>query len=333
MFERLQKIIKNRKDTRFGVKRWIYGKTTSAKIDLSTFRFADAVIVSAFKLLMTGFKNTEFFDEGKQDSLLFESFHFLFRNRFAEILASLYDEGQVGFNVVDGKLEIAQRLIEAEYVIESPTYSIVGKSDARTAKDVLKYIDNILNASNTSITKLGFLALLSPENFDDMPTNLTDAEVKEYENELAKEYGVLESQSPIKVLKRKMNLQTIGLGGANLQVDARLQSAVKLFCGQMEVPYELMPAAIIGNPNQTGVYQEQALVRLYNTIEAYVEIYKKLGERVGLKTSYEIRTKPKEDLKTKWEAVGKMVEVVRVAFESGALSVDEMKQIIRDEII
>ena len=86
-----------------------------------------------------------------------------------------------------------------------------------------------------------------------LPVMMDEADIKEFEQDLTKDYGTLDAQSPVKIMRQFFDVSTF-LAGADLRTNENLQTAVKS-CDVLEVPYEIVSAAIVGNPNQTGVYQ------------------------------------------------------------------------------
>jgi len=303
----------------------LWGNGRAISLGIGNAKYSDVIYSSILELILEGLQNTKLFNETNSNSKLFTSFNSLFRDEHQKILIDLLELGEVFFLLEDDTITISDNN-NFNFRLTSNTYKGFGKSDFSILKDVLKYIDNILNASNTSIKRMGVLPIFTPKS--EFPIDLTDDELKEYEKDISTDYGILEDQTPVKFMRRPFDIATISLGGADLKYDMRLQTAIKIVCSKLRVPYELLPAAIIGNPNQSGIYQEMALIRLYNTVESYVKMFVNLAERLGLTLSYDILTKPKKDEKVVWETKEKMAITLEKLMSLNLITQEEA----RDEV-
>lgn len=254
---------------------------------ITRYQYADAVVASILDPFFVGLKNTKWTNEGGTDSLTFAKFDILFKQHADDVFFLMYKDGYA--NVYDnGELfyvnnnELALKPI---YTFLHSDYKHFNKSTAELLKPFLTYLDNILNSANTSIKRMGVMAFLMPK-VDAYGNGLTEKELKAAEESLQNEYGTLESQRLVKITSHDYTLATLNIGGANLQFDSRLQSVIKIISGKIGVPYELVSAAIIGNPNQTGVYQSEAMKRLYVSIRRYCEMFVNFAESLGLRTSF-----------------------------------------------
>ncbi len=308
-------------------KRWTYGRGGEISFDLTEYRFADAILLSIVKKVLNGLQSTNYFlpenFDTKENRKKLTQFNGLFLDNVERIYSEYVNNGCVYIkrNVKTEELEFGKEK-DYTYKINSTALRLTGQSDREILKENLKHIDNILNAVSTSVQKLGVVTLLTP-NFE-QPILFDEKDIKRYEEEISRDYGVLSTQSPIKIMSRKFNVNTINLAGATLRTNENLQTAVKIVCDVLEVPYELVSAAIVGNPNQTGVYQEEAEIRLYKTVEKFVKLFVRFAENnLNLKLDYEISDKPQENLKTEWEAKKLIIETLSQAIDKGLIQKDE----------
>lgn len=316
---------------RYGVKRfplWA-GSGGTLSWELTKYKYADAVLLAILKKLVEGLVNTEYslISGNKKKFLAFQN---IFEDNVENILIRLIIDGTIYFKEDASSLEVIEDKFskEADARLDSISMKLMNKSDQQILKDLFQHIDNILNAVSTSVKRLGSLTILTPEDPMHNPLILDEQEMKEYEEDLSKDYGVLDNQTPIKIMRRKFNVNTISLAGATLRTNENLQTAVKIVCDTLEIPYEVMASAIVGNPNQTGVYQEQAVVRLYNTVEKYVNIFVKFARSVGLEVEYNILTKPRAEEKTEWETKALILDTVMKAVSNVYMTPEQAQEII-----
>ena len=273
-------------------------------------------------------------DEGRislEKKMLFNSFVNIFENQIEQVLIRYLQDGAVFFvrDFEDGIISLldARYKEKATHAIYSTSYKLYGKSDTHILREDCQHIDNILNAVSTSVKRMGALVLLTPKDGNSLPVMMDEADIKEFEQDLAKDYGTLDAQSPVKIMRRSFDVSNISLAGATLRTNENLQTAVKIVCDVLEVPYELVSAAIVGNPNQTGVYQAEAADRLYKTVEKYVNIFVKFASKeLNLEIDYNITTAPQKELKKEWEAKSLVVDVLTKAKASGLMDDIEAKE-------
>lgn len=327
----LSKAIKNTVQ-RFGVRRYSLSGGTIG-FDFTKFKFADAVFLSIIKKLLIGLQNTEYQlitnDLGIEKQKLFNSFKNIFEDNIEQVVLLYLMNGIVYFkrDKINNHLTLTNNEYEATYYIQSTTYKLYQKSDFEVLEDDLKHIDNLLNAVSTATERLGVLTILTPETSNVAPVMLREDDFKDLEKDIAKDYGILSNQTPIKVMRRKFDVNTINLAGANLRTNENLQTAVKIVCDVLEVPYEIVSSAIVGNPNQTGVYQVEAIKRLYDTVEKYVNVFVKFAEKdLNLKLDYTILTKPQDNVKTEWDAKRQVIETLNIAVDRGLVTPEQAKK-------
>lgn len=260
---------------------------------ISSYCYADAVVMSILDPFFVALKNTSWQSEGNNNSELFAKFDLFVKKNAESVFFGMFKTGYVCVYDDGDRFSIGDRHDKKPiFTFFHTDYKHTGKSTERLLQPFLTYLDNILNAANTSVRRLGIMAFLMPK-VDAYGNGLTEKELKKAEEELQENYGVLESQRLIKITSHDYSLNTLNIGGANLQFDNRLQSVIKIIAGKIGVPYELVPAAIIGNPNQTGVYQSEAMKRLYVAVTRYCEYFVNFAETLGLRVTYVNNDAPK----------------------------------------
>lgn len=263
---------------------------------ISNYKYADAVVMSILDPFFVALKNTQWYSLGNSSSELFAKFDLFVKKHSEDVFFLMFKNGYVNVYDEDDIFNISKNYEHRQdkpiYTFLHTDYRHTGKSTEELLKPFLTYLDNILNAANTSVKRLGVMAFLMPK-VDAYGNGLTEKELKKAEEDLQNSYGILDSQRIVKITSHDYTLSTLNIGGANMQFDSRLQSVIKIISGKIGVPYELVSAAIIGNPNQTGVYQSEALKRLYISVKRYCEFFVNFAESLGLQVSYENLDAPK----------------------------------------
>ena len=300
----------------------------------SHYCYADAVIASILDPFFVGLKNTELTLTNNVDSLTFAKFDIFFKKHADDVFFLMYKDGYC--NVYD---DGTQFYLSKNAIAEQPIYTFVhtdykhfGKSTESLLEPFLTYLDNILNSANTSIKRLGIMAFLMPKS-DAYGNGLTAKELRDAEEELQNEYGTLEAQRLVKITSHDYTLATLNIGGANLQFDSRLQSVIKIISGKIGVPYELVSAAIIGNPNQTGVYQSEAMKRLYVSIRRYCEMFVNFAQSQGLIVKFVNKDAPKEYQLEDAQLTERVLANIHTAEEYGYITHDEAIAEYNDKIV
>lgn len=261
-------------------------------VDIGSRPYADAVYTSIVDLLIGNCRNVELTQTDGDKATYLKVRTFILK-KGAEFIARLIGEGVVSVAIDEsGEYTFDAEGDEAVWTCVSDDYRIYGKTTKDILAPHLQLLDDVLNAASTTLRKLGLLAILSPRT-DEYGNGLTDEELKATEEAFARDYGVLQEQRIVKFLRHDYSIGQITLGGANLQISERLQEAVKMICGKLRVPYELVPAAIVGNPNQTGVYQQEAEKRLAVTFGSYMEYLVSFARSQGVGVEWSNRLAPK----------------------------------------
>jgi hypothetical protein len=299
---------------------WSPFRVAGNGIILSKYKFADIILSQMFEKIFEKLQKTKWYlDAGSTER--FANFEMLFKNYFAQIILMLFKDGFVCFSVDENKISVSKK---SKNSIEkySQDYFLYGKSTYDICKDLLKYIDNILNASNTTLERLGAFIAVSPEaNTPDGVEYWQEKQRKEIEDVIQKDYGALDKQNNIMLLSRASKLQSVGIDASKMQLSQRLHDAIELLCGAVKVPYDQLPiagASIYAN-------QEQSLIQLYDTCESWANWFAQLAERFGIIVSYEIEGKPASNLLTEWQGKNLIVQTLTAAITSGILTTDEAR--------
>lgn len=295
-------------------------------LTISQHRFADVITATLLDMVCDNLAAVSWSLQ-TGDSRTFVQFVDFFREHSDDVIQRLYsdgyaavDRGEDGFFRLRDNVSTAEGT--ADYVFYSADFKRYENSTAEILKPFLNYLDNIINAANTSIKRLGVMAFLMP-HADTYGNGLTAEELDAEEKKLQTDYGILDDQKIIKITSHDYSLGVLNIGGASLQLDSRLQHVIKIICGKLRIPYELLPAAIIGNPNQTGVYQQEAMKRLFNLIFRYCEDFARFAKAFGLAVDYDCVNAPHDYESQSEDLTAKILANLQAAEKAGYISHEE----------
>ena len=183
------------------------------------------------------------------------------------------------------------------YVMKSPTFRISGQSDWMLCHPAIKFLDNTLNASNTSVEKLGAFVVASPETGAGAPTPvvLGEKDKKDMEETMSKQYGLLSKQRQVMLLPRGMNFQTISLTNIDNRLTERVRMAVELIADRMKVPASQIAVidATAGKSLSNGGEVHEGDRLKYKTYERLLnKTFVAFAATLGLQVTYTIYNKP-----------------------------------------
>lgn len=304
---------------RYGVTRWRLGWWQGGgALTIGGQHYARAVYSAIIDKITIPLKGTTW--QLQQGSTAdFAAFEYFFNHDSAELVARLIHDGVVRLHQEKGVITFANG---GELVLHSADWAAYGQSTYDIIKSTLDYLDNILNASETSVRRLGRVILMSPES-DIYGSKMTPEELKSEEDKFQNDYGFLQDQHVIKILNYPYRIQEIDISGDKLNLDTRLQSAVKIICDKLGVPYELVAAAIVGNPNQTGVYQSEAQKRLYQTVHYYDDLFRDLARQMGLAVEWDTPDAPQDYSLDAEQLTKSIIENITAAEAAGYISHEE----------
>lgn len=184
------------------------------------------------------------------------------------------------------------------YVMKSQTYRVKGISDWMLCRPAIEFLDNTMNASNTSVKKLGAFVVASPDNGGSMaPTaaKLNPEDKKEMEETISKEYGLLNRQRQIMLLPRGMRFETINLTGIDTKLTERVKLNVELIADRLKVPASQIAVidATAGKSLSNGGEVHEGDRLKYKTYERLLnKTFIAFAEELGLRVNYTIYNKP-----------------------------------------
>lgn len=183
------------------------------------------------------------------------------------------------------------------YVMKSTTYRVKGIGDYDLCYPSIEFLDNTLNASNTSVKKLGAFVVASPETAGAAPTPtvLHKDDKEEMEKEIAKEYGLLNKQRQIMLLPRGMKFETISLTGIDTRLVERVKLNVELIADRIKVPASQISVidATAGKSLSNGGEVHEGDRLKYKTYERLLnKTFIAFATAIGLNVNYTIYNKP-----------------------------------------
>ena len=237
--------------------------------------FADAMFYNIVDILTDICNDTKFVYRGI-NSQVFAAFSAFFDTYGQQVMNLLFDNGfavikidrtsgvflrllGVGEYITETHgTRVEVRAIDGSelYVMRSPTFCAVGKSDRQLLKPYLKYLDNVLNGSNTANERMGVLISVSPESVSGAPTQptLTKWEKDEFEKKLGgdeSEYGILKKQKSVILFPKPMRFQTISLSSIDNKLTERVKMCILAIADRIKVPANQI--AIIDSNNSRSL--------------------------------------------------------------------------------
>lgn len=189
------------------------------------------------------------------------------------------------------------------YVMRSPTYITQSTSDRTMCWSWLEYLDNVMNASSTILSRLGAVILASPKNSGNAPTAaiLTDDQKKKIESDLETDYGALKKQHSILLLPREMNAQIINLAGMDIKTEERVRRAVLAIADRIKVPANQI-AFIDANSSKSlsngNELREGDKSKYKSARRLFERTFVQMGNDLGIKFTYTIDGEPIESAVT-----------------------------------
>ena len=195
------------------------------------------------------------------------------------------------------------------YLMKSQTYKMVSKSDWDLCHPAIEFLDNTLNASNTSVKKLGAFVVASPETPSGAPTvvKLDPDDKADMEKEISEQYGLLSRQKQIMLLPKGMKFQTVSLTNIDNKLTERVKLNVELIADRLKVPASQIAVidASAGKSLSNGgeVYEGDRLK--YKTYERMLnKTFVTLAESLGLSVTYTIYNTPADAVTGTVETIG-----------------------------
>lgn len=205
------------------------------------------------------------------------------------------DTNKTIVNPVDNAIDI--------YVMRSPTYITQSSSDRALCWSWLEYLDKVMNASSTIMTRLGVVVLASPKNSGNAPTAavLTDDQKKKMESDIEKDYGAMKAQHSVLLLPREMNAQAINLAGMDIKTEERVRRAVLAIADRIKVPANQI-ALIDANSSKSlsngNELKEGDKAKYKSARRLFERTFVQMGNDLGIKFTYTIDGEPIESAVT-----------------------------------
>lgn len=224
--------------------------------ECSRFQFGEGIFRNIVELLTDVSNDVEWISLSNGQSVKFAEFCTFFERDAKQILWRYFKNG---FAVI-GEKNGQYRLLDSNeyyqtcslnkkeifpldkemnvYVFVSDLYKEEGKSDYQICLPYIKYLDNILNASNTSTEKLGTFIVATPETPNGSPVSvsLNEEQKDALEKQIQNDYGALSTQKHIMLLPRGMNFQTVSLEGVNRDIESKVRMAILFIADRIKVP-------------------------------------------------------------------------------------------------
>ena len=182
--------------------------------------------------------------------------------------------------------------------MQSDSFRNSGMSDRQFLAGFLKYLDNILNASNTTTARLGTLIMASPKAQSGLPTvaKLTDIDKKKAEEDISNDYGGLKKQKQILIWRQGMDFTTINLSGLDSRAIEKSKFAVSVICDRLKIPsnqVSTMESSSSGNGLSNGGEIQEGDALKYKTFERLLnKTFIKMARDLDLVVDYTIYNKP-----------------------------------------
>jgi hypothetical protein len=254
--------------------------------------------------LFAGFKT--FFDSWGKYVLnaLFKNGFVVIGRRKGDTWFWVLDPSEYTLNTTNGGLlKVYPNRDDVEiYVMSSQTMKLEGKSDRDMLQPFLRYLDNVLNGSNTVSERMGTLVVMSPQQASGVPvsTILTEKDKERIEKEIGgndSKYGYLRNQKSMLLLPNAMNIQTINLAGMDNRMQEKVRTAILAICDRIKVPANQV-AIIDANSSKTlsnGTELREGDLSKYRNFRRLLNVtFYQMAIDLGLDVDYTIENEPKE---------------------------------------
>lgn len=249
------------------------------------------------------------------DSMMFAEFVQMFSNDGQFILNRLFENGYAviaynvtGFKVLDndqfttdtkGRVLITETKFKNArvYVLQSDTFRATGKSDRQKLSGFLNYLDNIMNASNTTTARLGTMIMASPVTPSGSNTiaKILDTEKEKIEKDISENFGALRSQRQIHIWGQQMAFTTINLAGIDTKTIDKAKFAITVICDRIKVPANQIGVIDSANTNSlsNGGEMREGDIMKYKSYERLLnKTFVKMAKDLDLVIDYTIYNKP-----------------------------------------
>jgi hypothetical protein len=262
----------------------------------------------------------------KGDSMLFAELNELFNTDGQRILNRLFNKGfavvsfnEAGFKLLDDDqfttygnsyvLPTAKKYKGARvYVLKSDTFRETGISDRTQLNGFLNYLENILNASNTTTARLGAMVMAFPVTAGAVNTEakITDMEKFKKEMGISEDYGALKNQRQIMIWPKQMGFTTINLAGLDAKTIDKAKFAITVICDRIKVPVNQVGVIDSANTNSlsNGGEMREGDIMKYKSFERLLnKSFVKMAKDLDLVIDYTIYNKPQMNVQPQTPAI------------------------------
>lgn len=288
---------------------------------LTRYTFGETIFLNIVEILTDIYSEVTWQTRNGIETELFRAWRQFVNANGQRILVQLYD--RKGYAVIAWKKraggfvfwqmqkdEYIERVLEDEviiepydddcqyYILKSPTYEATGKSDKTLCTPYIKYLDNVLNGSNTISERLGTFIVASPETPSNAPTavSLSARDKDALEKQLESEYGALSQQKQIMLLPNSMKFTTINLAGLDNHIEEKARLAILAICDRIKVPANQV--AIIDAESSkslsNGTELREGDMAKYRTFRRLLNAtFYDMATEIGLQVDYTIENEPR----------------------------------------
>lgn len=181
------------------------------------------------------------------------------------------------------------------FIMKSTTFDVFKTSDYVLLKPWLAYLDNCMNASNTSASRLGSILIMSPQPSQANMGMINKQQRENMEQYILDNYGPLANQKQILVLGQSMKTETISLANLDTNIQDKIRMAILVICDRIKVPANQV-SIIDANTSKSlanGSEMRQGDLQKYQSFERLLyQTFGVLSEAMGLDVNYMIHNKP-----------------------------------------
>lgn len=283
-------------------------------------RFGEAIFINIVEILTDLANDVEWKNNGT-NAMRFAEFKRFYEDEAMRVLWRTYRYGFAVVALSDATLRlldpdewtehgtadrkrviVSKRKDEQVYIVKSATFENVGRSDFDILRPFIDFLDNTLNASNTATERMGAMVVASPETAGAAPTPavLNEKDKKDMEEEISKEYGLLNRQRQVMLLPRSMRFDTINLTSIDTRLNERVRVAVLAICDRVKVPANQV-AIIDANSSKSlsnGSELREGDFSKYQSFERLLNrTFVKMASDIELNVDYTIYNKPERNTK------------------------------------
>ena len=281
--------------------------------------YGDVIFRNIVELLTDLTNDVEWVNVDQRGNLRFAEFKVFFERDGRTALWRTYRKGYAVIGVKDDEANPRFRLLDENeyyttdtggfrvfhakaegwrcYVMQSDAYREDGKSDYDLCRPFVKFLDNVLNASNTSTERMGAFVVASPETPTgyNTPVVLNKEQKQQLEKGVEKEYGSLSKQRQIMLLPRGMKFQTVSMEGIDRKLTEKVRLSVLAICDRIKVPANQV-AIIDASSSKTlanGTELREGDFNKYQSFERLLNhTFVRLAAEMGMNVTYTIYNKP-----------------------------------------